>query len=175
MFLFMLYQIHVCLFFIFNNYFYTHFFFAVVLSDDEWPLFGELPELEDVTSDSDVRRESLSNTPPKRLAFSKKRKASDEGHKDKGKGKKTRKGLTLKHFTFFNSVVTAALYFFNEIIVKRLSKGYCDNRNDVSKFLSVAGIVDLVMPKWNYFDEFPYDEVLISNLLIIAKIMTPVM
>ena len=94
----------------------------------------------------------------------KKKKASDEGHKDKGKGKKTRKGLTLKHFTFFNSVVTAALYFFNELIVKRLSKGHCDNRNDVSKFLSVAGIVDLVMPKWNYFDEFPYDEVLISKL-----------
>ena len=126
-----------------------------MLSDDELSLFDDLPELEDVASGSDVRRVSLSNTPPKRLLVSKKRKASGEGHKDKGKGKKTRKGSTLKNFTFFNSVVTAALYFFNEIIVKRLSKGHCDNRNYISTFLCVAGAV--VMPKWNDFDEYPYD------------------
>ena len=128
-------------------------------------LVDDLPDLENVVLESDARRVSPADTPRKRLVPSKKRKASDEGRKDgKGRGKKTRKGLALRHFTFFDSLLAAALYFCNEIIVKRLPRGHCDNPNDVCNLLSVAGIVDMVMPKRDYFDEFPYDDLLISKL-----------
>ena len=134
----MSYQIHA--FFSFNNYFYNPFFFAVLVSDDEWTLLDDLPDLENVVLESDARRVSPADTPSKRLVPSKKRKPSDEGRKDgKGRGKKTRKGLALRHFTFFYSLLAAAVYFCNEIIVKRLSRGHCDNPTDVCNLLSVAG------------------------------------
>ena len=88
----------------------------------------------------------------KQAESTKKRKASVEGPmEDKRRAKKTRKGLSLRKFTLFDSIIAGALYFCNEVIVKRLSKPKWDSPTDICQFLSLACIIDMVMPKKEIF------------------------